>query len=490
MQRVRRLAPLALLVAAGCAAPEALHLESASAERRECAQWYQSLDAQVDAAGVRDAQHARVPGFPYLRIDRMAAAWAPQAAGDERLLQALIGRMQDLDLESRRHEIENLSPGRSGALLQRSRACARVLKEADLADPQARAQLLERSRVPDDYSTTRRVLGLYALTRLPFAAGVKRWEQDTAAVFAAAPAEGARIRYAPPPGTTIARETVASLLSRARYDPLRQPALSEREAQLLAAAYAPSFDIGVSGEHDRIGELRWRDAATLEVDAARAVVYVLPAYTRYGEHVLLQLAYTIWFAERPAQGPLDLLAGRLDGLVWRVTLAPDGEPLLYDAIHPCGCFHQFFPTARARPRPAPDALEEWAFVPHSLPRVTEGERPLVRLAAGTHAIERVSLVRGIDSVVRYAFRPYDELRSLPRPDGSRRSAFGPDGRIAGTERAERFFFWPMGIVSPGAMRQWGRQPTAFVGRRHFDDADLIERRFDIDLAPARRTSRP
>ena len=24
----------------------------------------------------------------------------------------------------------------------------------------------------------------------------------------------------------------------------------------------------------------------------------------------------------------------------------------------------------------------------------------------------------------------------------------------------------MGIRSPGAMRQWGRHPTAFVGRRH------------------------
>jgi len=30
------------------------------------------------------------------------------------------------------------------------------------------------------------------------------------------------------------------------------------------------------------------------------------------------------------------------------------------------------------------------------------------------------------------------------------------------------------------MRQWGRHATAFVGRRHFDDADLIERRFNID----------
>jgi hypothetical protein len=83
--------------------------------------------------------------------------------------------------------------------------------------------------------------------------------------------------------------------------------------------------------------------------------------------------------------------------------------------------------------------------------------------------------------VRYRFRRYDELRSLPHPGGAHASAFGPQGLIAGTERLERFFFWPMGIASAGAMRQWGRHATAFVGRRHFDDADLLERRFELDL---------
>jgi hypothetical protein len=39
----------------------------------------------------------------------------------------------------------------------------------------------------------------------------------------------------------------------------------------------------------------------------------------------------------------------------------------------------------------------------------------------------------------------------------------------------------MGIASAGAMRQWGRHATAFVGRRHFDDADLFEKRFVFDL---------
>ncbi len=119
-------------------------------------------------------------------------------------------------------------------------------------------------------------------------------------------------------------------------------------------------------------------------------------------------------------------------------------------------------------------------MPAELPRVTEGERPVVSIDSATHYIREVKLVRGIDSLVRYTFRPYDELRSLMRLEGGMRSMFGSDGLVAGTQRGERFLFWPMGVPSAGAMRQWGRHATAFVGRRHFDDADLIERRFDIE----------
>jgi hypothetical protein len=81
-------------------------------------------------------------------------------------------------------------------------------------------------------------------------------------------------------------------------------------------------------------------------------------------------------------------------------------------------------------------------------------------------------------VVEYALLPEAGLRSLPRGD-ERRSAYDADGIIRGTERGERIFFWPMGIPSAGAMRQWGHHATAFVGRRHFDDADLIDKRFRI-----------
>ncbi len=479
----------AALLAGGCATGSsslAPHLESGSAEVRECAEWYRALDAEVDAAGVRDAQYTRVPGFPHLRVDRTLASLAPRAAADEAALRAFGERLVELDVESRRHEILNLptlSPDARAQALRRARDCGKRLRAADLASPGARAALLAGARVPDDYSTAQRVFGLYYLTKIPFAAGVTRWEAQSRAAFEREADVAARlVRYSPPPAPAWPREVVAGLLARATFDPLGHPALSPREIERLSSAYAPIVEVDIGGDHDRFGMLRWRRSAGVpEVDATEPVVYVNAAYTRYRGQVLLQFVYTLWFSQRPASGALDLLAGRLDGLVWRVTLAPDGEPLIYDSIHPCGCYHLFIPTPRARPRPAPVPHEEWAFVPQSLPRVGEGERTIVTLASGTHYIARVAVVRGGDSLVRYAMQPYDELRSLPRAGGRHASAFGPDGLIAGTERLERFLFWPMGIASPGAMRQWGRHATAFVGRRHFDDADLLERRFELDL---------
>jgi hypothetical protein len=489
------------VLAGGCASvgsPFQAHLEAPSARVRECAGWYAVLDQTVDRAALRDAQYAPVAGFPYLRVDRSFAGVRDLAAKSDAAYMAYLERLGELDLEAREHEIRNLPREQleeiagfdpviaRAAALQRTRDCGRLLRELDLVRPEARPALLEQARVPDEYSTFGRVAGLYWLTRHAFVPGIRRWEAETRAALERQPDDAVlAVRYAPRGSGATPRRLVAAVLARANLDPLRRVQLSERELDELAAVYAPSFEIVVAGDYDRFGQLRWRRGAqTPEVDASQLVVYFQTAQARYGEASLLQLVYTIWFPERPPSGAFDMLAGRLDGLVWRVTLAPDGEPLLYDSIHPCGCYHMFFPTPRARPRPAPAEIEEWAFVPQVLARVAEGERPVVTLASGSHYIERVALVRGPDSLTRYALHPYNELRSLPRSDGGSRGAFGPDGLVAGTERMERWFFWPTGVPSAGAMRQWGRHATAFVGRRHFDDADLLERRFELDLGAA------
>jgi hypothetical protein len=55
--------------------------------------------------------------------------------------------------------------------------------------------------------------------------------------------------------------------------------------------------------------------------------------------------------------------------------------------------------------------------------------------------------------------------------------FRENSLVPGSERLERFLLWPTGVLSPGAMRQWGRHAVAFVGKRHFDDPRLMERIF-------------
>jgi hypothetical protein len=237
------------------------------------------------------------------------------------------------------------------------------------------------------------------------------------------------------------------------------------------------FEVDVAGEADEPGEPGWGENGTPRIVSKRPVVYRRASHTRYQGRALLQLNYAIWFPERPKESAWDLLGGRLDGVLWRVTLGPDGAPWVYDSMHLCGCYHLFFPTARAGAKPQPDTLDETAFTPQTLPRVAPGERVVLRLASRTHYVERVTLAQGPTDGIEYVFAEDDALRSRPLPQGGARSIFRPDGIVPGSERAERYFFWPMGIPEPGAMRQWGRHPTAFVGRRHFDDADLMERYF-------------
>jgi len=490
----------ALLVAsllAGCASlerPFSDHHESAAMPVRDCAAWFAALDEAVDGAGVRDAQETRMPGFPYLRVNRFLSAVKSRASSDAGM-QAFALRLAALDYDARKAEIANLPQERIEALpaqvasgsrseaVTRTRQCAHLLREVDVAEPEAREMLLARAEVPDDYSTALRVAGLYALTRYPFAAGVREWESEMSAAFARAPGSSLPVvRYAPPPAQPRSREAIGRLLVASAANPLGLPEPEAEDLADLLAAYAPSFEVEIGGDYDRFGQLRWlRERRTPSVDAAEQVVYAHASRTLYRGHALLQLVYTIWFPERPPREAGDILAGTLDGVVWRVTLAPDGEPLVYDTIHPCGCYHMFFPTPRARVLPSPDEIEEWAFSPYQLPRVQDGERPVLRVATRTHYIERVSLVRGIDSVAHYELRDYNELRSLRRLEGGSRSAFGEDGLVPGTERPERLIYWPMGIHSAGAMRQSGRHATAFVGHRHFDDAHLFEQRFVFDL---------
>ena len=494
----RRIALLVILVAAGgCASTGPVLGERVSADShvRDCRDWYAALDAAVASAGVRDGRDARVEGFPYLRVDRFTAALAGEARGEKQKMHALADLMLALDLQARSHEIANLPREGLKALWQdrgepsvpaavrETRECGRQLRDYDLERPGTGEVLLSRMAVPDDYVTGYRIAGLYAISKIPFSTAVGKHLLEIRAAFARDPAatvEGTVLRYSPRSRPRLSEARLRDMLERASDNPLRVPDPTNEDFEALFAHFAPTFEVDTAGDFDRPGALRWRWGTLPEVEAADTAVYRQVAYTRYRGVNLIQLVYTLWFPERPAQSSGDLLAGPLDGVVFRVTLSPAGVPLVYDTIHSCGCYHMFFTTPRAAPVPAPEGEVEWAFVPQALAGVSHEDKLVVRIASRTHYVEQVYPDR-FDSVARYDLRPYDDLRSLPLMPGGHRSIFGQDGIVPGTERGERFLFWPMGIASAGSMRQWGRQPTAFVGRRHFDDADLFERRFVLDL---------
>lgn len=497
------------LFAAGCAQMPVPPSASASvATTSRCAAWFQALDAQVARAGVRDAGAAPVEGHAYLRVDRFTASlvdrlltWdapppAPQAQTH------WLTRMLELDRQARRHEWANLPPTARQDLAARfnlpdteavaahTRNCGEQLVQAKLATAQQTQQLRAHLAVPDDYIGAYRLFGLYPLTRVPFLAGVRQFETQTRQDFNGGeivPPGVRQLRLLPPVGDSPPSQDLQALWRATTDHPLGIPLPTPAQAEILFDRHAPVFDLRIASGDDRPGALTWDTPAAAgpapAVDPGQPVVYRQLAYTRYGDASLLQLVYTLWFGARTASTmPIDLLAGPIDGLVWRVTLSADGAPLVYDSIHPCGCYHMFFPVPGVTVRPAPPGQGEWAFSPADAPTPGPGHRIVLQVAPGTHYLEGIrvqaaSAPSGATAV--YQWRDYDTLRSLPTPDGHSRSVFGPDGIMPGTDRLESWLFWPMGIARAGAMRQWGRHATAFVGKRHFDDARLIEERFDL-----------
>ncbi len=463
----------------GCATVETRPAAPTGDVLTTCRMLFQEADAAIERAGVRDYGSSPVRDFPYLRTSRLLASFGGELTAQKHWT-AWAMHMADLDAESRVLELRNLPTSmkdfRNGSLGEELNLCRERLLAADLMQPERRARLRNAARVPDDYVTWWQVLGLYPLTAPVVSTRISAWHIETHKTFstplAELPVAGELIRWAPSTGALLTAPQVSEILHRS-LDPLGIPLPTVTDLDRLFDTFAPVWEVDVMDNNDRIGMARWDNRPLVNV--ARPTLYRKVSHTRFGDQVLLQLNYIVWFPARPGN---DIYAGQLDGLNWRVTLGLDSEPWLYDVIHNCGCYHEFFPSRHLRLR---DDLPTFYFEPPLLPQPAPEQQPLVlRIAPRTHFIQRIyhdeSPPKLLSAVQPMAWEEYDVLRSLPTADGYR-SLFGRQGLIAGTERPERFLLWPMGIRSPGAMRQWGRHATAFVGRRHFDDAFLIESLF-------------
>lgn len=469
-----------------CACAVPIQRAGEAAVISECRSRFAEIDTRIDAAGARDARHHRIPGYPYLRSDRFLASFGPELGLDQDRFWRWQWLLRETDSQAREVELLNLglAQGERAASLAALRHCGATLSDIDFADAEAQARLIDAAQVPDDYSLGARTLGLYPLAvpflKLGIASYQSQVRRDYAQAIDALETPGPLILWTLDSSTKGAAEPLRFSGSEPR-DELGRIALTGSQWQALAEAHAPSWWIETAGDHDRPGSPRF-DTDGPTVDPHHPVVYFQPGFTRFGGQTLVQMSYLIWFSARPASGFFDPYAGRLDGVIWRVTLDRHGAPIAHDSIHACGCYHYWFAQPGLQRRDAGSLLQEAPLFPQS---DTVDRDVALRIQSGTHYLRRVVPRATVTATASrsYELRPYEGLLSLPQPDGARRSLFGPDGIVPGTERAERFWLWPSGVRSPGAMRVQGRHATAFVGRAHFDDAFALEHVF-VPTAPA------
>ncbi|MFP6757155.1 MAG: hypothetical protein VCC99_02910 [Alphaproteobacteria bacterium] len=416
------------LALAGCASLEA---PTSGSEIERCRAVWAAADGIVADAGTGDAAAQPVAGHRYLRADRFLASFSDSIAG-EAIISAWVDRLAALGRDAARVEVGNLPAADRARLEDIARAAVGrgALAAIDYCSPVLRNTVVgapANVRVDDHYSDLQRLVGLYPLTAVAVAIGYDRWRAANLPAFQSTPPlVGTPIVYAPANGDgALEAAEVAGLLSTARRaNPLPIPEPSPTVARRLIEAYAPVWIVDTIGVDDRIGAV-----TASGVDTATPAVYHRLSWARWGGDIVLQISYLAWFPARPRDGAFDLLGGRYDSVIWRVTLGIDGRPLIYDSIHGCGCYHLFFPVPPlvARPSQNPRDIRERPETPAPGPVPAAGQRIVLRLAAGSHYLLGVALSDDDDqastqpsTAASYPLRSMHDLRALAQPDGGTR----------------------------------------------------------------------
>lgn len=438
-----------------------------------CRAEYAEVDARVAAAGVGDAAYFRVPGYPYLRTDRVLASFRNQVEGVDQV-GGWIRRMREADQEAREFEYMNLGMNLQQAAIQRDRflSCGRGLVGVELDDPADFARLVAAVPPPDEYSDLARTFGLYPLAVPLMKSGIAAQHEAVLREFSRPVQE-----LQPPAPLWLWKvkpvedmALVPGAVAKALPDELGFPGLVDSQWRALAEYYAPQFWIETAGDADR-------PAAALltargpSADPAQPLVNYQIGFTRFGGVALGQISYFVWFkgAEGSATGPLD-------GFIWRVTLDAQGAPLVYESLHASGRDHRWYPVQKLAARPDGDY---W----HEPPLIAEHAAPerfaTLRLRTGSHEVRTVVAAGMVTAGEprEYELRRYEDLFTLPRPEGGTRSLFGPDGFIAGARGTDPDAWLASGIREPGELRQFGHHTIARIGRSHFDDPFLMEEVF-------------
>lgn len=438
---------------------------SVRADNLECRNWLQALDFTITGQQLTDAGSYRIPGYPHLRANRWLAFLRREAFSDEQQTQWLK-LASELAFDG--FEVELMQLPAQHPLLTTSTSwrnklhhCLNTLIEFTALPG------VPNIEIPDNYSRRNRLLGLYGVAQLVARPSMNDYRQAMNKRFQR-PVRLPIRHYMPEPfrGTPPTPDKLT-------LNPLEIPMPSQGAAQAMLVHYAPVISVANTLAYNQPGTVVI-NSGIVDVEYTQPAAYSWLTWTRYRGHNLLQLNYQFWFSERPVKRNFDLYAGKLDSIIWRVTLKPDGHVLMYDSIHGCGCYHKVYPVSYGL-----NSAKEGPAAPVYYPQLAANARDTrisLVLEPDTHYIVRVETFHPGQQMERYTLNSARQLLMLQN-GANTRSLYNHDGLIPESKRPERFILWPLGIPSAGTMRQPGTHATAFIGKRHFDSPTLLDELF-------------
>ena len=452
--------------------------------------FFQQLDEEIKETEVKNAAYFSIEGFSYLRVNRFLAAIKDRLESPEQVEFWLLS-LQRLDLQARQKEIQNLPE----VVVQR------LAKQFELSSPEAREelftltnlysnQLLQYDRqqqgfdstlkqsinIPEEYSTTMRVFGLYALAVIPVAAvtqivyGDLQERHDTPA--GEKKIHGSLITYLPQVQEENSSHAIDRVFRSQNYNAFGLPQLSENEAFWLAGKFAPVFIQDVVADYDKIGRVVW-EQEVLKINWEQPTIYYYFSSAFWREKAVLQINYVLWTAARAGPQAPWFERGLIDGITLRVSLDDQGTPFLVDIMNSCGCYHFFVPREEDFKGVVPASMEFDPLVPDFLPSSFPQKRLSIRLNTGWHQVENIEEAKENQQGITYELLPYHLLESIVRSDKRYESMFDQEGITKGSERIEPYLLFSMGIPRVGSIRQRGHHPIKLIGRAYFDDPQLI-----------------
>ncbi len=493
---IKRIVVISLLVAlSGCAPSATKVFLNESGRSSDAVFFFKHLDQSVDRDGVVNRRVTRIEGFPYLAANRFLASVKSRVQTKE-AFNTWIDRLAELSLESRYSEVMNLSadeikrlhretgmidePTRED-LWESVKKYALLMREKDQVRKNYMSVLKEVIEVPDDYSMTLRILGVYPIAALPIAYvsdgffdTLREWQKMS-------PGEheilGELTTYQLRNSEGPSLEEVSRRYQALEQDKLGLPVLDEALRSDLVRAYAPLIVQDSVDHYDRIGSVFWQENRSLGINPDNPVIYFYFSNAYYNGNPVWQINYVFWYSGRLGDNAPWFEHGMIDGVTFRVSLDSNGKPFMQDLMNNCGCSHQFYPRKNNVAGIKKRSMMFDALVPAWMPEEYPENPMQIRINSGWHQVQHIGAGPGAGKSKSYDLIPYEELESLPFPGEERRSMFNDEGIAPGSERIEPYFMFSGGIREIGAMRQRGHHPIAMIGRSHFDDPFLFDLHF-------------